>query len=98
MVSHAPLAVSRNGGNYPLGTVRDRDFNEILKFLQHAVPREAEKAKQSLQVFDECHQALRLELEITQGAVLAVRPGVVSDAYGLWNRRKLKLQASARRY
>jgi hypothetical protein len=75
-----------------LSTVGDRDFDGILDFLRNTVPQEAEEVKQSLQVFNEGHQAIQLELEIAQGAVLGVRPDIASEAEILWNCRKVKLE------
>jgi hypothetical protein len=72
--------------------VSNGDFNEILKFLRDTIPKEADKAQESLRTFNACHEAIRLELELTSGNLVKLRPAAAQRAQDFWDAQESMLQ------
>jgi len=72
--------------------VSNGDFNEILKFLRETIPKEADKAQESLQTFNACHEAIRLELELASGNLVKLRPAAARRAQDFWDVQDSMLQ------
>jgi hypothetical protein len=73
-------------------TARDRGFDNAIRFLQQTVPQEAGKVKASLKIFDECHQAVQLEMELQRGELIGIQSAVARDAEEKWGCRKAQLE------
>jgi len=67
-------------------------FNEVLQFLRHTVPREAESVRVSLGRFHECHQAEQQEMELQKGVVLRLQSDVALAMEKQWDSRELELE------
>ncbi|GBE86041.1 hypothetical protein SCP_0805650 [Sparassis crispa] len=73
------------------------DFQQMLRFFREKIPQDVQRAADSLQVFDACHQALRLELEIQERELLTVDVNVARQAEEDWKRTNTQLQQVVRR-